>query len=299
MADRTVALRDGRKLGIQGRGDPLAARIVVFCHPAPGACTFDPVPLVTSSAGVHLLAFDRPGYGASTPLEADVRPSVADRADDIAEYLTAMRAEISSSGDAATVPSVGVVGWSAGGRVALALAARYPGLVDRVAVVATPAPDSSVSWIPPQYAESLSRLAELPTEQAKAQLGEMLQAQRPAGEPDPALVGVGEADAETLDSPGTRDRIERMLEQAYVQGVEGVVADLLSYATDDWGFDFGAVTAKTLLVYGGADAVAGSAHGRWYRHRIPHAKLTVVPRRGHLVIVDAWQRILDHMALPD
>jgi pimeloyl-ACP methyl ester carboxylesterase len=44
-----------------------------------------------------------------------------------------------------------VVGWSAGGRVALALAARHPDVVRSVAVVCTPAPDDEVAWVPEEY----------------------------------------------------------------------------------------------------------------------------------------------------
>ena len=69
-------------------------------------------------------------------------------------------------------------------------------------------------------------------------------------------------------------------------------------APDDWGFDLRRIRSKTLLVYGGEDPVAGAAHGRWYRHRIKGAKLRVVPHAGHLVIVDAWRDVLEHLA-PD
>ena len=61
---------------------------------------------------------------------------MATAADDLAGVL-----------DCLPVERVGVVGWSAGGRVALALAARRPDLVDRVVVLATPAPDEEVPRI--------------------------------------------------------------------------------------------------------------------------------------------------------
>jgi pimeloyl-ACP methyl ester carboxylesterase len=86
---------------------------------------------------VRLLVVDRPGYGESTPLPAGTVPTMAGLADDVAAALGSL-----------VVDAVGVVGWSAGGRFALALAATRPDLVRAVAPAATPAPDDEVPWIP-------------------------------------------------------------------------------------------------------------------------------------------------------
>ena len=294
MTDRLIALRDGRSLGMTGLGDPAVDRIVVFCHPAPGASGFDPDPPVTSSWGVHVLSVDRPGYGSSTPLGDDVRPTITGRADDLAEYLSTVIQQARETGRT-PLQRVGVVGWSAGGRVALALAARHPGLVDRVAVIATPAPDTEVRWIPAQFAEMNAELLRLPLPEAKARLRTMLERQLPGGVPGVDLLANGDADLELLDRPGLRGRLERLLHQAYAQGTVGVADDILSYAGDDWGFDLKDVAAQVLLVYGAKDPVAPSAHGRWYRRHLPHARLSVVARAGHLVIAPAWDAVLQHV----
>lgn len=47
-------------------GDP-----VVFCHAAPGAGNFDPYPQESAAHGITLLAPDRPGYGASDPIQEE------------------------------------------------------------------------------------------------------------------------------------------------------------------------------------------------------------------------------------
>jgi pimeloyl-ACP methyl ester carboxylesterase len=131
----------------EARSEAAEERIVVFCHSAPGAGIFDPDPVETRSRNVRLLSVDRPGYGGSQPLRAGEWATVASAADDLATVL-----------DSLCVDRVGVVGWSAGGRVALALAARRPDLVDRVAVLATPAPDAEVPWIDDDERDELERL---------------------------------------------------------------------------------------------------------------------------------------------
>ena len=296
MADRLVTLRGGRRLGLSAFGDPAMERVVVLCHPAPGSGGFDPDPPVTSSWGVHVVSVDRPGYGSSTPLDDAVRPSIGAWADDIAEYVTVVVEQARETGRT-PLDKIGVVGWSAGGRVALALAARHPGLVDRVAVVATPAPDTAVRWIPAEYRATLEELLRLPVPEAKRRLRELLQGQLVDGRPGVELLADGAADLALLDAPGLRGRLERMLQHAYDQGAVGVADDVLSSADGDWGFDLDDVKAPTLLVYGAKDPVVPSAHGRWYRRhlRATSAHLTVVPRAGHLVIAPAWRRILEHV----
>jgi pimeloyl-ACP methyl ester carboxylesterase len=291
-----VNLHDGRRIGVTAFGDPVAERVVLFCHPAPGAGGFDPDPVVTSSWGVHVLSPDRPGYGSSTPLADERRPSIGRWADDLAEYVEFVIEQAREAGNT-PLHRIGVVGWSAGGRIALALAAKYKGLVDRVSVIATPAPHTEVPWIPEELAKLGEELLAEPLPQAKQRLREMLRAQVPDGVPGVELLAQGEADLALLDRPGLRGRLERMLQQAYEQGTIGLADDLLSYLPEDWGFDLAEVQAPVQLIYGAKDPVVPSAHGRWYRKHLrgADAHLTVVPRAGHLVVAPAWERVLQHV----
>jgi hypothetical protein len=65
-----------------------------------------------------------------------------------------------------------------------------------------------------------------------------------------------------------------------------------------WGFEPEAVQAKTLLLYGSRDPLAGPQHGRWWYSRLPNASLEVVPGAGHLLVVPMWARALSHVS-PD
>lgn len=302
MANLTFTLHSGRRVGVTTLGDPIAERIVVFCHPAPGSSVFDPDPDVSTNRNVHIVSLDRPGYGSSDPWPYGSWPSIVRAADDIAEYLRELKRMEATIG-VNRPPTVGIAGWSAGGRVALAFAARHPELVDRVAVVATPAPNHAVPWIPPELQRMSDQLAQLSPDEAMSRLSGMMQGQADAvlaadGEGAVPLdaLGVGPVDAAVLERPGLHDRLGRMLRDAFRRGPGGVAGDVLSYTARPWGFEPADVRAKTLIVAGQADPIAGHAHAAWYQKAVPDARLEVMPGVGHLVIAPAWERVLSHLA---
>jgi pimeloyl-ACP methyl ester carboxylesterase len=262
--------------------------LVVFCHGAPGTGLFDPDPAETAARNVTLLAVDRPGYGRSDPIQSGRWSTVGCAADDIAAVL-----------DSLGVGRVGVVGWSAGGRVALALAARRPDLVERVVVAATPAPDEEVPWIDSEQRAELDRLRGLPPERAHAELARVLDCQLPA---DPFsedalwLLAAGVADEPALGDPDARNRLGHMLRAAFAQGAAGLAADIAGYCLQPWGFEPAEVQAETLLLYGARDPLAGPEHGSWWEERLPDARLELAPRCGHLLLLPEWSRALAHLA---
>ena len=140
-----IGLRDGRRLAMHRLAEGTNGRTVVLCHPAPGSGAFDPDPEATWSRGVTLLGPDRAGYGSSDPRSAGAGGFAA-AADDLAEAL-----------DQLGTGPVGLAGWSAGGLVALALAVRRPDLVDRLVLIATPAPEEEVAWMPAGAARGFGR----------------------------------------------------------------------------------------------------------------------------------------------
>ncbi|MDR6971671.1 alpha/beta hydrolase [Leifsonia shinshuensis] len=302
MADRTFALRSGRAVGVSTFGDPDAERLVVFCHAAPGSSVFDPDPDASAERHAHIVAIDRPGYGASEPWPLGSWPSITQAADDIAEYIRSV--VVAETVIGVTRPrTVGVVGWSAGGRVALAVAARHPHLVDRVAIVGTPAPNEAVPWIDPKLQALSDELGAMAPGEAMSRLSAMLQPQadavaaasEPGGVPL-EMLGVGPVDQQALSGRGVHDRLGRMLKEAFRQGTGGVAGDILSYTARPWGFELGDVAAKTLIIAGQADAVAGYAHAAWYKKALPDSRMETMPGVGHLAIVPAWGRVLSHVA---
>ena len=240
---------------------------------------------------MRLLSVDRPGYGGSSPVAAGTWSTVAAAADELATVLDGM-----------SVGPVGVAGWSAGGRVALALAARRPDLVDRVAVIATPAPDAEVPWIEGEQRTELERLRGLPPDDgARRARGAPRARSSPRIRSRPRPCGSSARARPTRPrsrTPGARRRLGEMLRAAFVQGAHGLAADIAGYCLQPWGFEPEAVRADTLLLYGSHDPLADPRHGRWWESRLPDARLEVVPGAGHLLVIPMWARVLSHLA-PD
>jgi pimeloyl-ACP methyl ester carboxylesterase len=289
-----IVLSSGRRVAVHRTTTQQAwltaddERIVVLCHSAPGAGSFDPDPVHTRARDVRLVSVDRPGYGGSDPVAGGQWATVGSAADDLAAVLDGLGAE-----------SVGVVGWSAGGRVALALAARRPDLVDRVAVVGTPAPDEDVPWVAPEERDELERLRHLAPDAVHAQLTDRFGALVPADPLSPDalwLLAAGPSDEAALGVAGARARLGEMLRAAFAQGAGGLAADIAGYCLQPWGFEPETVQAKTLLLYGSRDPIAGPEHGRWWQTRLPDARLEVAPGAGHLLVIPMWPRVLAHVA---
>jgi pimeloyl-ACP methyl ester carboxylesterase len=309
--DHLLTLSDGSHLALDEHGatDP-AAPVVLFLHSSPGSRVLDPDPAATAAAGVRLLTVDRPGYGASTPWPEDSLPTVAAGADKVAEALAQLG-----------VTRCSVVGWSAGGRTALALGALHPDLVARVVLVGTPAPDDEVPWISDEHRE-LGRAMRADPTHALATVLAAFGAQDPgvadgpqddaaqdpsgldvdgtlaAGGPaaeDPLLsmIAAGPADERIAADPARRAAVTAMLLEAFAQGPAGVAADIVADHVAPWGFELDRVVAPVICCYGEQDPLVPPTHGAWYADRVARATEWAVPDVGHLLVLTEWRRILD------
>ncbi|WP_314148801.1 alpha/beta fold hydrolase [uncultured Leifsonia sp.] len=135
MTFRQIELAGGHTVGMSGIGDPVAEHLAVLFHPTPGASAFDPDPHATDRSGLHIIGFDRPGYGSSEAWDVTVDGWV----DAVARYLRAMErsADLSS---ATRYGRISAIGWREGAVYATALAARHPDLLHRLVLVSPLAP---------------------------------------------------------------------------------------------------------------------------------------------------------------
>jgi pimeloyl-ACP methyl ester carboxylesterase len=269
----------GRRIAADVTG-PDDAPVVVLCHIAPGSRHFDPDPAATSAAGVRLIAVDRPGYGGSEPLVDGELPTITGAADDVATVL-----------DHLGIRSAVVVGWSAGGRVAAALAARRPDLAQALFIVATPAPDEVVPWVSDDQRSAIAAMRVDPIDSIRS-LADMLE--NAVREPAEALgmVTAGAPDTAAIDDTHLRSRLVAMLAEGFRQGAIGLAADMISYTAVPWGFDPTTISTPTRCVYGGEDALVPLPHGDWWARQIGGAELDCIAGCGHLVIRAAWPFVL-------
>jgi pimeloyl-ACP methyl ester carboxylesterase len=280
MTTNTITRPDARQVAFEVVG-PSDGPPVLLCHAAPGSRAFDPDPTSTAAAGVRLVTIDRPGSGGSDPLADGVVPTIPQFAADAAAVL-----------DGLGITDAVVAGWSAGGRVAAALAAARPDLVGTLFVIATPAPDEEVPWVPDEQRAAIQVMKADPPA-AVGQMAGMLAGMLEEGADATALVAAGAADARVLAADDDlRARLDTMLGESLRQGPTGLAAEIVSYTVAEWGFDPASVGAPTTCVYGGADDVVPPAHGEWWASRIPEARVEVVEGAGHLVVVPAWAGVL-------
>jgi pimeloyl-ACP methyl ester carboxylesterase len=224
-----------------------------------------------ADVGVRWVAFDRPGYGGSTPTAFSVG-SVAKMALQVADQygLEQFRAS----------------GWSGGGPFALGTAAIARERVEAVGIIAGPAPFQLV----PGALDALSdgdRAAErlLPGDPVAACAGfvegfdmaEALESSTALYEDFEPLLSDSDR---RLWNPYSEHLLADMRE-AMRQGVEGCGWDNVAWI-GAWDIDPTTVDCPVLLWYGTEDRMAEPMHGQWFEENLPDARLTIREREGHL-----------------
>ncbi|WP_299519581.1 alpha/beta hydrolase [uncultured Serinicoccus sp.] len=114
---------------VREAGDPAAPTLVLIHGNVSSSAFFDRL-IDDLSTDHHVLAPDYRGYGDSARATIDATRGVADLSDDVAALLDTLGVE----------GAVDVLGWSAGGNVALQLATDHPHRVRRVVLEAPGSP---------------------------------------------------------------------------------------------------------------------------------------------------------------
>lgn len=287
-AAHSLTLPDGRELeyltGGAADGFPL-----VHHTGTPSAAVVDPLVWAAAErAGLHLVTYSRPGYGASTPRPAPDGWPVPIAAD--AEDTTALLDHL-GMGEFVTL------GWSGGGPRALACAATLPGRCLAAATLAgvAPADESGPDWTEGMGEENVRDFAAaregrdsygpIAVDQAAA-LATVTAADIVASMGDL----VDEVDAAAL-SDEIGEAVAASFNHAVAQGPGGMVEDTLQIV-QPWGFDLAAITVPVSVWQGARDRMVPFAHGRWLAAAIPGARAHLFDDEGHISLVRRIDEIL-------
>lgn len=191
---------------------------------------------------------DLPGYGASA-------------------MRSPYRAETLADALAASIAApINLIGWSMGGMVALALAARHPDKVARLVLVGTsPAFAARPDWPRGMAPEVLAEFARSLARDYRATLSRFLSLQARGGDAAREVIGLMRA---------------RMRAQAE-PNPEVLAAGLELLRTVDLREQVGQVRCPTLVVHGAHDTLCAPAAGAWLAEHLPNGRLALHERASH------------------
>ncbi len=272
VTQTNLELSDGRTLHLyDALADGADARLTVFWHHGTPNLGPPPEPLFPAAAqlGIRWVSYDRPGYGRSTP-----HPD---------RDLASAAVDVASVAEALGIGRFGVMGHSGGSLFALACGAFLPERVLGVVCVAVLAPVGArgLDWFAGMAAAGAAEL------RAAARGRTALVEHLTSREFDPEQFTP--ADHAALAGPWSW--LGEVAGQALEGGLDGMVDDDLAYVAP-WGFDPGQVRAPVLLVHGGQDRIAPSAHARWLASRIRSAELWLRPEDGHISVLQSAESAL-------
>jgi pimeloyl-ACP methyl ester carboxylesterase len=233
--------------------------------------------------GVHVAAFDRPGYGRSDYH----RFTLASIAEDAVAVAAALGSE-----------RFAVLGFSAGSAAAAATAALHPDCVTALAIVGGGAPF-------PEVPEELAKLSDQERHALDLVDRDEKEAARFLAEPDRVFMDVlssdddavtalwqsisPPADVSLLADPEFAALLTATHRESLRQGQQGWARDNV-VRMPRWNVDISQVKAPAWFWYGEQDAVA---NGAWLKGQIPHGELVVLPDEGHFsVLYHEWSPIV-------
>jgi pimeloyl-ACP methyl ester carboxylesterase len=243
--------RGHEALSLDDVGDPQGAPVVYLHGGGDSRLSRHPDDSIAADLGVRLIAVDRCGP---------------------ARRHRSLRAWAEALASSLPVDRFGVVGWSAGGPHALALAAVAPERVTRVALVGSMPPPDLTRHLS-RDVQAVMRLSRVSPRLAARAL------ERWGKQPTPPT---GHS---STDAAYTRGRVE-----SFRHGGLWLAREL-AYLGRPWGFEPADVSAPVTLWWGERDRVCLPAIAEAYLARLPRAELRLVDDT-HQLLFTRWREIL-------
>ncbi len=270
---RTVSAGQGRDVCLEMAGDRQGIPVLVHNGTPNSRHLYGPWIADAAAKGIHLIGYDRPGYGGSA---ADPGHTVASGAHDARAIAQALG-----------LGRLGVWGISGGGPYALGCAALLPDVVVAAAVVASPAPYGE------EGLDYFAGMGELNAEDTRLFFSDPEAARRKtrqdweqfmAATPEQLAEGMksllSPVDAQAL----TGELAQWLAETAHdglAAGDQGWWDDAVALLTG-WGFDLEDIRVPVKIWHGRQDRFVPVQHGQWLAANVPGAEADISDDDGHL-----------------
>lgn len=281
--EQLIRTKDGRDLAVEHFGNP-HGRPVFLLHGTPGS-RLGPAPrgAVLYRLGVHLIAYDRPGYGASDRLPGRSVAHVA--------------ADVATIADALGIGEFAVVGRSGGAPHALACAALLAGRAARTAALVGLAPRNAqgLDWFEGMIESNVREYVNAAA--GRGLLTAALERRSASIRADPmgSVVdmhrGLSASDRGIVSDTGIRAMLVRNFAEGLRSSADGWVDDVMSFSSD-WGFRPEDIGSPVLLWHGEDDVFAPAQHTRWLAEHIPGAEMVVERGAAHFGALRVLTRVL-------
>ncbi len=280
----SLRLPDGRTLAFTFSGAPEGPPVVYF-HGAPGSRLEGGRDSIFATeladAGIRVVAFDRPGYGGSSP-----RPDrrVIDIADDVLELL-----------DHLAIERAALIGWSTGGPHALASGARHSDRVSAIGVIAGFAPilDQNVEGAGERELLELARTDQARLRHEVTSVAAIMREDPLAATMELLAGTLTDDDLLFAADPAVTGVMIASLREAARLDLAGYADDLIALR-DDWGFALADVTAPVSILHGHNDLLVPVAHGRYLASHL-NASYDE-PEEGHLSVLRGFVHLATTLA---
>jgi pimeloyl-ACP methyl ester carboxylesterase len=267
---RQVETPDGRCLRVEVAGD--LHRVVVVHVGSPNAgLLFERWVEDAAARGLTLVAYDRPGYGGSSPQPGR---SVAHCAADVRTISEALGFE-----------RCVVWGFSGGGPHALACAALLDELVAAVATIGSPAP-LGFEYFANRSAEDRADYELFLSDRAAWDRDNREQREQVMALSFEEFAAQWSADKSPGDTAALHGEFGRWLHRAVqaglVSGDEGWSGDDIAIFRSPWGFDPASISIPVKVWHGVDDQFVPVEEGRWLAENIHGAQAELREGDGHL-----------------